>query len=96
MADGPLGAWLRRAAAALQADARLSVQELAERINLSTSPTWRRLKSLEERGYIKDYIARFQVAAEAWYVSNPRLSVPQAKRLEKIDKALNEFLDKIS
>jgi|SRR5262245_31044039 len=45
---------------------------------------------------IKDYIAQFQVAAEAWYVSNPRLSVPQAKRLEKIDKALNEFLDKIS
>jgi hypothetical protein len=45
---------------------------------------------------IKDYIARFQVAAEAWYVSNPKLSVPQAKRLEKIDKALNEFLDKIS
>ncbi|WPB74676.1 hypothetical protein KYC5002_37405 [Archangium violaceum] len=45
---------------------------------------------------IKDFIARFQVAAEAWYVSNPRLSVPQAKRLEKIDKALDEFLDKIS
>jgi len=45
---------------------------------------------------IKDYIAKFQVAAEAWYVSNPRLSVPQAKRLEKIDKALNEFLDAIS
>lgn len=45
---------------------------------------------------IKDYIAQFQVAAEAWYVSNPRLSVSEAKRLEKVDKALNEFLDKIS
>jgi hypothetical protein len=45
---------------------------------------------------IKDFIAHFQVAAEAWYVSNPRLSVAEAKRLEKTDKALNEFLDKIS
>src|SRR5215510_3757474 len=44
---------------------------------------------------IKDYIAQFQVPAEAWYVSNPRLSVAQARRLEKVDKALNEFLDKI-
>lgn len=45
---------------------------------------------------IKDFIAKFQVSAEAWYVSNPHLSVTEAKRLEKIDKALNEFLDKIS
>jgi hypothetical protein len=44
---------------------------------------------------IKDYIAKFQVAAEAWYVANPRLSVPEARRLQKLDKALNEFLDKI-
>jgi hypothetical protein len=45
---------------------------------------------------IKDFIAKYQMAAEAWYVSNPRLSVSQAKRLEKVDRALNEFLDKIS
>jgi hypothetical protein len=45
---------------------------------------------------VKDYIAQFQIAADAWYVSNPRLSVAEAKRLEKVDKALNEFLDKIS
>ncbi len=44
--------------AALQINARLSVQELADRIGLSTSPTWRRLKALEERGFIKDYVAR--------------------------------------
>jgi hypothetical protein len=45
---------------------------------------------------IKDFIAQYQVAAQAWYVSNPRLSVAQARRLEKVDKALGEFLDKIS
>jgi DNA-binding Lrp family transcriptional regulator len=48
--------------AALQADGRLSIQELADRIGLSTSPTWRRLKSLEERGFIRDYVARLDAS----------------------------------
>ncbi|MFD2235985.1 Lrp/AsnC family transcriptional regulator [Aureimonas populi] len=43
---------------ALQQDARLSVQQLAEIVGLSPSPTWRRLKSLEQRGFIRDYVAR--------------------------------------
>src|SRR5689334_18092673 len=42
---------------ALQTNARLSVQDLSEKIGLSTSPTWRRIKALEERGVIADYIA---------------------------------------
>ena len=37
---------------ALQENGRYTVQELATRIGLSTSPTWRRLKALEERGVI--------------------------------------------
>ncbi|KMO13499.1 AsnC family transcriptional regulator [Methylobacterium platani JCM 14648] len=48
---------------ALQDDARLSVQDLAQRIGLSTSPTWRRLKSLEERGIIRGYVALVDAAA---------------------------------
>jgi Lrp/AsnC family transcriptional regulator, leucine-responsive regulatory protein len=41
----------------LQADARLSNTELASRIGLSAAPTWRRVKWLEERGYITGYRA---------------------------------------
>lgn len=41
----------------LQADARLSNAELAERIGLSAAPTWRRVRRLEERGYITGYRA---------------------------------------
>jgi Lrp/AsnC family leucine-responsive transcriptional regulator len=41
----------------LQADARLSNAELAERIGLSPAPTWRRVRRLEERGYITGYRA---------------------------------------
>jgi len=42
---------------ALQADARLSNTELAARIGLSAAPTWRRVKWLEEQGYITGYRA---------------------------------------
>lgn len=42
---------------ALQADARLSNTELAAHIGLSAAPTWRRVKWLEEQGYITGYRA---------------------------------------
>ena len=41
---------------ALQADARLSNQRLAEQVGLSPSACWRRVKSLEEAGVIERYV----------------------------------------
>ncbi|MCX7660463.1 MULTISPECIES: Lrp/AsnC family transcriptional regulator [Caldimonas] len=43
--------------AELQQDARLSNAELAARVGLSPTPCWRRVKWLEEQGYIKGYRA---------------------------------------
>lgn len=43
--------------AALQHDARLSNAELATRIGLSPAPTWRRVRRLEQQGYITGYRA---------------------------------------
>lgn len=66
MAPGPeagerLGAGLDRydiaILAALQAEARLSNTELASRIGLSAAPTWRRVRWLEEQGFITGYRA---------------------------------------
>ncbi|WP_408440969.1 MULTISPECIES: Lrp/AsnC family transcriptional regulator [Paraburkholderia] len=42
----------------LAADGRLSWRELAERIGLSLTPTLRRVHQLEERGYIRGYVAQ--------------------------------------
>ena len=42
---------------ALQADARISNLALAQRIGLSPAPTWRRVRRLEEQGYITGYRA---------------------------------------
>jgi Lrp/AsnC family transcriptional regulator, leucine-responsive regulatory protein len=41
----------------LQADARLTNAELANRIGLSAAPTWRRVRRLEEQGVITGYRA---------------------------------------
>jgi DNA-binding Lrp family transcriptional regulator len=42
---------------ALQAEGRLTNQELAERVGMSTSPCWRRVRRLEESGVIRGYQA---------------------------------------
>ena len=42
---------------ALQVDGTLSVAELAEKVGLSTTPCWKRLKRLEEDGYFDRRVA---------------------------------------
>lgn len=41
----------------LQQDCTLSLNELAEAVNLTTTPCWKRLKKLEESGMIKQRVA---------------------------------------
>jgi DNA-binding Lrp family transcriptional regulator len=43
---------------ALQANARLTMAELAEKVSLSPSPCWRRVQLLERAGFIVGYHAR--------------------------------------
>lgn len=74
---------------ALQADARLSVQDLSERIGLSSTPTWKRLKSLEQDGYIKRYTAivdRQQVGLGNCVLAEVNLS----KHVENVVEAFEE------
>src|SRR5258706_11852583 len=44
---------------------------------------------------VKDHIASHQITADFWYVANPNLTVVETRRLEHIDNAMEEFLDKI-
>lgn len=41
----------------LQENARLTVKDLASRVNLSTTPVFERVKRLEREGYISKYVA---------------------------------------
>lgn len=52
----------RRILRELQRDARLTHQELSERIGLSPSPCARRIRKLEAEGYITGYSAQIEEA----------------------------------
>lgn len=54
---------------ALQADARLTTAQLAERVALSPSPCWRRVKALEATGLIRGYHARLDPLRLGWGVT---------------------------
>lgn len=41
----------------LQNDCTLSLQSLADAVNLTSTPCWKRLKRLEDDGYIKERVA---------------------------------------
>lgn len=47
----------RKILSILQADGRLSNQDVAEQVSLSPSPCLRRIKRLEEEGVIRQYVA---------------------------------------
>ena len=55
--DGALDRYHIAILGELQREARLSNAELAARIGLSAAPTWRRVKWLEEQGFITGYRA---------------------------------------
>ena len=42
----------------LQADGKIGNQDLAEKVNLSSSPCWRRVRKLEDNGVIDSYVAK--------------------------------------
>lgn len=46
----------------LENDARISFAALAEHVNLSKTPCWKRVKALEETGIIRGYTARLDPA----------------------------------
>lgn len=52
----------RKILAELQRDGRLSLTDLSERIGLSLSPCYRRVKALEQAGVISDYRATIDPA----------------------------------
>lgn len=58
----------RRILSELQRDARRTTADLAQAVNLSTSPCWRRVRRLEEEGLIEGYRAVLNRRALGWGV----------------------------
>jgi hypothetical protein len=43
----------------------------------------------------KDFLAKYQITADGWYVADPDVTVAEIKRLRRIGTALDTFLDKL-
>jgi len=44
---------------------------------------------------VKDWIVKHQIPAEGWYVAHPDLTVAETGRQKRVNKAVEEFLDKV-
>ena len=81
----------RRLLAALQDDARLTVAELAERVALSTSPCWRRVRRLEQAGYVTGYHAQLS-AERLGYAITAFVSVVMGSHTQEVARAFEARL----
>lgn len=77
----PFGAVDRAILHHLQQNARLSVAELAQKVGLSASPVWRRVRALEDAGIITGYQAKVDAAAVGLRV-NVFIHVSLEKQIE--------------
>lgn len=82
----------RKILAALQADSRLTMQELAERVGLSASPCHRRVKLMEDSGVISRYVALADQKALGLRVSvfvSIKLERQREEDLDRFAKAIS-------
>ena len=69
MASGKIDAIDRQILAELQADGRMTNVELSKRLGISAPPCLRRVRSLEEEGYIRGYHAQVDSRALGFEVT---------------------------
>lgn len=80
--------------AALQSDGALSMAGLAERVGLSATPCWKRVKRLEEEGFIEKRVAlinRRKVGLPVTVFVSVRTSHHDAKWLAKFAAAVADL-----
>jgi Lrp/AsnC family transcriptional regulator len=78
----------------LQVDAGLSVAELAEKVGLSTSPCWRRIKRLEELGVIMRRVTvldRERLGLSFEVYCTVKLSLATKENLESFERAIAQW-----
>jgi len=76
---------------AVQKDGRVSNRDLAKKVSLSPSPSWRRLRALEEAGVIDHYAAvvdRHKVGLSIMGFAHVTLHDHSTDKVRKFDKAI--------
>jgi DNA-binding Lrp family transcriptional regulator len=72
----------------IQRDASLSVAEIAERVGLSSSPCWRRIKRMEEAGFILGRVTLINnhaLGLDFEVIASAKLALPSRENLEAFE-----------
>ena len=78
----------------IQTDAGLSVAEIAERVGLSSSPAWRRIKRLEDNGVIQRRVTlldREKLGLDFEVYAEVKLTLPTKENLDAFDAAVADW-----
>ncbi len=78
----------------VQINAKITVKELSEKINLSPTPTFERLKKLEKEGYITGYHAKLDIkklGLSLMVMCNVSLKIHQKDFIEKFQEEIIRF-----
>jgi len=75
----------------IQTNAALSVADIADKVGLSSSPCWRRIKRMEEIGIIKQRVTildRTKLGLDFEVFVAVKLALPNRANMEKFEKAV--------
>ncbi|MFC5045899.1 Lrp/AsnC family transcriptional regulator [Aquimarina hainanensis] len=78
----------------LQKNGKITIKEIAERLNLTTTPIFERVKKLERDGFIKNYKAildRKKAGLQLMVFCNVTLNLHQTDYLKKFEKDILQF-----
>lgn len=78
----------------IQNDASLSVAEIADKVGLSSSPCWRRIKRMEEQGVIQRRVTvldRTSLGLNFEVVASVKLQLPNRENLEAFEAAIADW-----
>jgi Lrp/AsnC family transcriptional regulator len=75
----------------IQEDASMSVAEIADKVSLSSSPCWRRIKRMEDIGIIQRRVTlldREKLGLDFEVMASVKLTLPNRDNLEAFEKAI--------
>lgn len=80
--------------ALIQKNADLPVAEIADKVGLSASPCWRRIKRMEEAGVITDRVTVINpqiLGLQFEALASVKLQLPTAEHLDRFEEAVAEW-----
>ncbi|MCU0882874.1 MAG: Lrp/AsnC family transcriptional regulator [Hyphomonadaceae bacterium] len=78
----------------IQEDAAMSVAEIADKVSLSSSPCWRRIKRMEDIGIIQRRVTllnREMLGLDFEVMASVKLTLPNRENLEAFERAIQDW-----